>query len=325
MSSAQNLQPITVHEHTRRAPGAHRRAPRHQGIDSDSAARPIHDDVGARLDRLTYERDAALLERAHLLDTVNDLKAAALRLSASGGGGAVFNHTPPPDVFTAELLKRDTLVEQWSRAYRDAVDAHNAERAKDSAELRTMRSEFLTAQGKIDTLSAQLLASHANEAASRCAATLAHEKCNALEAERATLRRHLTTEQTRRSTFEMLLSSQQLNRRPFANRPPRTRPARQGATSPSGSAAPSCEELLQLLQHPCLGSHLSQTSVRAITSMRGLPESDDSDAADGQQSAGLLPLSHAQPTSPPHTTTRSGDPGSPSTHFSSIGFGYRSM
>jgi hypothetical protein len=205
------------------------------------------------------------------------------------------------------------------------VDAHNAERARDSAELRTMRSKLLIAQGKIDTLSAQLLASHANEAASRCAATLAHEKCNALEAERATLRRHLTTEQTRRSTFEVLLSNQHLNRRPFANhRSHRPRPARQGATSPSGSAAPSCEELLQLLQ-PCLGSHLSRTSVRAITSTRDQLDSDDSDAADGQQSAGPLPLSDAQPTSPPHTTTRPGDPDSPSTHFGTNGLGYNSV
>jgi hypothetical protein len=188
-----------------------------------------------------------------------------------------------------------------------------------------MRSELLIAHGKIDTLSAQLLSSHANEAASRHAVTLAHAKCDTLEAERATLRRHLTTEQTRRGTFEMLLSSQHLNRRPFANRPPRPRPARQGATSPSGPTAPSCEELLQLLRQPCLGSHLSQTSVRAITSLRDHPDSDDSDAADGQQSAGLLPLPDAQPTTPPHATTRPGSPGSPSTHFGSTGFGYRSL
>ena len=206
MFSAQNLQPITVLESQRREPGTPRRKNRPYSTDPVSAARPTHDDVGARLDRLTHERDAALLERVHLLDTVNDLKAAALRHSAGGGGGAIFNYAPPPDVFTAELLKRDTLVEQWSRAYRDAVDAHNAERAKDSAELRTMRSELHIAHGKIDTLSAQLLSSHANEAASRYAATLAHEKCDRVEAERATLRRHLTTEQTRRSTFEGLLS-----------------------------------------------------------------------------------------------------------------------
>ena len=93
---------------------------------------------------------------------------------------------------------------------------------------------------------------------------------------------------------------------------------------PPGSAAPSCNDLLQLLQQPRMGSHLSQTSVRVVTAMRGRPDSDDSDAADGRQSAGLQPLADTQPTSPPHTQTRHSDPGSPSTDFSHNGFGYHS-
>ena len=269
----------------------------------------------------------AHLERCNLLDTVNDLKAAAQRSAAKGGTGAGFNYAPPPDPFTAELLQRDALVTQWSLAYRDAVASHNAERANDAAELRAMRNELHTAHEKIDALSSQLLSSISNEAVSHTAGTLAREKCDRLDAELATLRRYLTDEQTKRKAIETLQFHQHLHRRSASLRLHRPRPTRSGASPSTGSAPPSNFELLQLLQKPYPGTHLSRTSVNSITALRGKEESEDSDSADGQQAAGSQPRSDTQSNSPRHIPTRLSDPGSPSTEFGRSGLapGYSSL
>jgi hypothetical protein len=167
MSESHSLQPLTAHEPGRQNP---RRTRKHPGRSADTAHEPAAcfsaKDAVARADRYLRERDAVILEHRHLLDTVNDIKGVAERFSTGGGADAGFTYAPPPDPFTAELLKRDALITQWSLAYRDAVVLHNTERAKDAFELCAARNKLYAAHGKIDALSAQLLSSISSDAAS---------------------------------------------------------------------------------------------------------------------------------------------------------------
>ena len=133
--------------------------------------------------RFRMERDAAIIDRQHAFDALRDLQAASAR-SADGSGIGMAHHVPP-SAFTAELLKRDALIEQASREFSQLVGQRERDHADSIANHMRCTSELLAAERNIRAAEARAHESNtAVERLTRAAEIRAHESNTALAAAR---------------------------------------------------------------------------------------------------------------------------------------------
>lgn len=166
----------------------HRRGPRggtkHPEIPTAASDwNPSLEEAKQQAVRFRMERDVALVERQHALDALKDLQAASAR--ATEGAGIGMAHHVPPSAFTAELLKRDALIEQASREFRYLVNLRESDHTE-RVELHTRCTADLLAAEKC--IRAAETRAHEFETAAeritRSAETRAHESDTALAAVR---------------------------------------------------------------------------------------------------------------------------------------------
>ena len=117
----------------------HRRGPRggtkHPEIPTAASDwNPSLEEAKQQAVRFRMERDVALVERQHALDALKDLQAASAR--ATEGAGIGMAHHVPPSAFTAELLKRDALIEQASREFQYLVNLRESDHTGRSNSIR---------------------------------------------------------------------------------------------------------------------------------------------------------------------------------------------
>ena len=120
-------QPLSAFESGSTIEKRHRRGPRPSKNSSGGFTKQSEDPIAfgdwhpsleeamQQAVRFRMERDAAILDRQHAFDALRDLQAASAR-SADGSGIGTAHHVPP-SAFTAELLRKDALIEQASREF----------------------------------------------------------------------------------------------------------------------------------------------------------------------------------------------------------------
>ena len=132
-------QPLSAFESGSTIEKRHRRGPRPSKNSSGGLTKQSEDPIALgdwhpsleeamqQAVRFRMERDAAILDRQHAFDALRDLQAASAR-SADGSGIGTAHHVPP-SAFTAELLRKDALIEQASREFSQLVGQRERDHA----------------------------------------------------------------------------------------------------------------------------------------------------------------------------------------------------
>ena len=188
-------QPLSAFESGSTIEKRHRRGPRPSKNSSGGFTKQSEDPIAfgdwhpsleeamQQAVRFRMERDAAILDRQHAFDALRDLQAASAR-SADGSGIGTAHHVPP-SAFTAELLRKDALIEQASREFSQLVGQRERDHADSIATHMRCTSELLAAERNIRA--AEVRAHESNTAVerlTRAAEIRAHESNTALAAAR---------------------------------------------------------------------------------------------------------------------------------------------
>ena len=177
--------PLTIHapgrgdNTTPRRAGANARGRSSAVLQAGVAAGITVADANDRAEFYKAERDKALLQANHAYDALRDVQQATTRAAAVGvASGSCTFIPPPPDPYAAELLKRDTLIESWSRAFHDMVISRDRD-------ISDIRSELHRAVNRANDLADTLIAAQRDLNTARIVARQTAEK---ITVERAKLR-----------------------------------------------------------------------------------------------------------------------------------------
>ena len=128
-------------------------------------------DANARAALFETDRNLALVDAHHARAALHGLQSAAARAAGSTAGAFTFV-APPPDPFTAELLKKDALIERWSLAFHDLSIARDRDFADTRDQLRRADRHTRDAEARAGLLAVELSATQRDLAASRAGAEL---------------------------------------------------------------------------------------------------------------------------------------------------------
>ena len=130
-------------------------------------------DANARAALFETDRNLALVDAHHARAALHGLQSAAARAAAAGSTAGAFTFVaPPPDPFTAELLKKDALIERWSLAFHDLSLARDRDSADTRDLLRRADHHTRDAEARAALLAVELSATQRDLAASRAGAEL---------------------------------------------------------------------------------------------------------------------------------------------------------